>query len=90
MFSVISELNTNVDHQHTNLPIWGQHTVYYTSLLLEKAHKKPRVSKEDVGSIREAFKQSMRKSVRKQVATIPRLTVQDVLYENLQGLTKFY
>jgi uncharacterized protein YneF (UPF0154 family) len=79
----------NVDHQHTKLPILGQHTLYYTSLLLKKVHKqKPRISEEDVVSIREIFKQTTRKSVRKQIVTIARSTVQDVLHKNLQELTQ--
>ena len=71
----------NADHQHTKLTILGQNTVDYTSLLLKKAPKKTRVSEEDVGSNREAFRQSTRKSIRKQIATIPRSTVHDVLHK---------
>jgi hypothetical protein len=91
MFSVISELNMNVEHQHTKLPILGQHSVDYTSLLLKKSPKqKPQISEEDVGSIREAINQSTCKSICKQTATIPRSTVHDILHKNLQGLTQFY
>jgi hypothetical protein len=89
LFSVVSELNMNVDHQDTKHPVLGQHTLDYTSMVLEKASKNHGCQKKmGVASERPLGRVRVNKFTSRYLQ-IPRSTLHNGLHSRLQGLQNY-